>query len=58
MNILFEAFRVNCEHGKSNIYDYGLHAGCGVKLHSYTIAASISCRQLLPSDSCKVAFLS
>jgi hypothetical protein len=57
MHILFEAFRVNCEHGKLNTYDYGLHACRGVKPHSYNIAAPISCRQLLPDDSYKDAFL-
>lgn len=57
MHILFEAFRVSCEHGTMNTYDYGLHASCGAKLH-YNFAAPISCRQLLPDDSYKDAFLS
>jgi hypothetical protein len=57
MHILFEAFRVSCEHGKLNTCYYGLHASCGVKLHSYNLAAPVSCRQLLPNDSYKDAFL-
>jgi hypothetical protein len=57
MHILFEAIRVSCEHGSLNTYDHGLHASCGVKLHSHYLAAPISCRQLLPDDSYKDAFL-
>jgi hypothetical protein len=58
MHILFEAIRVSCEHGSMNTYEQRLHASGGVKLHSYYLAAPISCRQLLPNDSYKDAFLS
>ena len=58
MHILFEALRVNCKHGSLNTRKQRLHACRGVKLHSNYLAAPVSCRQLLPDDSYKDAFLS
>lgn len=56
MHILFEAIRVNCEHGKLLIYDHGLHACRGNKFISHS-AATLSCQQHLPDDSYKDALL-